>query len=472
MVILRSITEFIGHFHPVLVHLPIGILLIAVLFQFLARKEKYESLHTAIGITLFWGMLSAIAACISGFLLSQSGDYEGDLISKHQWLGITTAVVSIAAYYLNKKNNKLIKWAMGAMALLIVITGHLGGSLTHGSDYLTKALGASKEKTTDLPQKQITNIQEAVVYSDLIQPVLQSKCYSCHGANKQKGKLRLDEPDFILKGGKDGKIIVAGNAAESDLINRILLPKDNEDHMPPKEKPPLSKQDIDLIHWWVSGGADFTKKVKEYPQTEKIKTALAAFQTGTPKEKEPTLSIPETPVEKADTTVLRQLKDRGVAISAVAQNNNYLAANFIGVDSVTENDLQLLLRLQKQLVSLKLGNLKITDNNMVTVSKLVALTRLYLERTPITDKGLENLKPLSQLQYINLSGTKITTNGLLQLSGLKKLQQIFLYQTNITGNEWGNIKKVFPNTAIDTGGYSLPFLSSDTAKVKESQVKK
>ena len=252
-------TDFIGNFHPVLVHLPIGILLVAVLFEFLSRKEKYNQLNIAVGITLLLGAISAVLACITGFLLSKTEDYDATLITRHQWFGIAVAYISIIALYLHKRNYKQNKWVMILLALLIIITGHLGGSITHGSGYLTKYF-SSKESTTKI--KPIADIREASLYADIIRPIFQSKCYGCHGPNKQKGKLRLDEQEFILKGGKEGAVIAAGNPDESELLKRILLPVEDEDHMPPKEKAQLTQSELDLIDWWVSTGATFNKKSK------------------------------------------------------------------------------------------------------------------------------------------------------------------------------------------------------------------
>lgn len=146
-VLLFSMTEFIGSFHPLLVHLPIGILLLAALFQLLSLKEKFQSLYPAIGIALFLGMLSAVASCISGLFLSNTDDYDEALIFKHQWFGITVALISIVAWYLNRKKSQHTKWATALMVLLITITGHLGGSITHGSDYLTKTFSAEEKST-------------------------------------------------------------------------------------------------------------------------------------------------------------------------------------------------------------------------------------------------------------------------------------------------------------------------------------
>jgi uncharacterized membrane protein/mono/diheme cytochrome c family protein len=465
-VLLVNIPALIGRFHPVLVHLPIGILLLAALFQLMSQKEKFQSLHAATGIALFWGMLFAIASCISGYLLSTTGDYDEALIFKHQWLGIAVAAVSIIANYLHRKKNKQNKWVMALMVLLITITGHFGGSITHGSDYLTSAFSSDSKEISIAKRKPLPDVQQAVAYSDVIRPILESKCYNCHGPNKQKGKLRLDQPEFILKGGKDGEVIIAGKSDESALIRRIFLPKENKDHMPPKEKPQLSKQDLELLHWWVSSGADFNKKVNQLSQTGKIKPVLLALQSEEIPNEIILSDIPEKPVEKADPAQIQKLKERGIAILPVAQNSNYLSANFVAIDSITENDLQLLEPLKRQLISLKLGNAKITDTNLVAIAKLISLTRLFLERTSVTDKGIAQLKNLSQLQYLNLVGTKVTAKGLEQLKELKNLQKIFLYQTLITGNEWGSLKKMFPKTIIDTGGYKVQALANDTIEVK------
>lgn len=460
--------ELIGRFHPLLVHLPIGILLIASVFYFLSAREKYTSLRSAVTVSLFFGMLSAVVSCISGFLLSRSGDYDAGLVSKHQWFGIATAVISMLAYYLAKKNNKQLKWAMLLMVVLIFITGHLGGSITHGSDYLTKALSSAGESGGNIKRKPIADVQNAVVYTDMIQPILEARCYGCHGPNKQKGKLRLDDQDHILKGGEDGKIIIAGKPGESDMIERLLLSKDDDDHMPPKEKPQLSQQDIDLLHWWVSNGADFSKKVNEFTQTEKIKPVLLALQTGGVVSENNLSDVPAKEASKADEKIIAQLKERGIAVSPVAINSNYLSVNFVAVDSVMAVDLELLQSIKKQLVWLKLGNTKISDKELSLLSKLSSLTRLYLEKTNVTDKGIEQLVTLTELQYLNISATKISATGLEKLKGLKKLKQIYLYQTTIKGNEWAQLKQNFPDTKIDTGGYIVPLLASDTVELKEA----
>jgi uncharacterized membrane protein/mono/diheme cytochrome c family protein len=464
--------ELIGHFHPVLVHLPIGILLLACLFQLLSAKKKYAVLQPAIGIALFIGMLSAVASCISGYLLSNSGDYDEDLVSRHQWLGISVAIVTILFYFLrNKEIVTKTKWAAPVVLIvLITITGHLGGTLTHGEGYLTNSLNnRNDDKVNNVIRKLIPNVQEAVAYTDIIQPLLQSKCYNCHGATKQKGKLRMDQPDLLMKGGKDGVVIEAGNAGKSELIKRILLAREEEHHMPPKEKPQLTEKEIALLHWWVAGGASFDKKTKDLAQPEKIKPILLALQHAAI-EKKPATDIPAAPVEKANEAAIKRLKDMGVIILPVAINSNYLLANFVTASNITDKELQLLLPLKKQLVWLKLSSTKISDAGLSVVAQCDSLTKLQLDYTGITDKGMERIATLKQLHLLNLVGTKITATGLLKLAVLKKLQSVYLYQTAIKNTEWEGLKKQFPKTQFDSGGYKVPLFDTDTVLVKPPKI--
>ncbi|MFZ1527819.1 MAG: c-type cytochrome domain-containing protein [Ferruginibacter sp.] len=464
-----TISEFVGRFHPVLVHLPVGILLLAVLLYFLSFKKQFESLRPAVQISLLAGLVSGAFSCITGFLLSQSGDYDEALVFKHQWFAIGMTVITGIAWFMAVKKHKYLKWVLLLTAVLLTITGHLGGSITHGEGYLTASLSAEDNK--EAATKPIANVQQALVYQDIIQPILKTKCYSCHAASKQKGKLRLDEPSFILKGGAEGKVIIPGSAGESDLIKRILLATDNEDHMPPKEKPQLTSQQTELLAWWVNNGADFNIKVAEINQPPKIKTCLDALQSGTKAEATMLADIPAKEVEKADPSILAQLRRLNVSVTAVSQTSNYLTANMVAADSITNEVWLLLKKLNKQLIWLKANNKKLADSNFSGISALTELRRLSIDNSSVTDNGMQFLDKLSQLQYLNLSGTHISGKGLESLRSLKNLKQLYLYNTAIGPADATALKKVFPKTLIDTGGYKLEFLPADTMIVKAKTIK-
>lgn len=461
--------EFLGHFHPLLVHLPIGILLVALLLQWLSRKKKYEVFQEAVPVTLLVGAIAGLFSCITGYLLSISDDYNKNIASWHMWMGIATTLAAFVLYAKEKNNRFKVNKTLLSVSLLVLIalTGHLGGSLTHGSDYLSKPFKNifSDDTAESVIIKPIANVQEAQVYTDVIQPIFKTKCYSCHGPNKQKGKLRMDDSLRLMKGGKDGVVIEPGNADASELIKRMLLPDYDDDHMPPKEKPQPTKEQLALIHWWISNGAAFDKKVNQLPQDDKIKPILTALQNVSPEIKT-TSDLPSLPVEPADANVIAQLKEKNILVLPVALNSNYVTVSFINDTTIDNNDLQLITKLSKQLVSLKLSGTNIDDEGLKLVAQCNNLIKLFLDGTHVTDNGLKDLAALANLRYLNLVDTKVSAQGIRQLKTLPKLASVYLYKTLVTKQDWDGLQQAFPKTRLDSGGYIVPTLVTDTTTVK------
>src|SRR5688572_2753265 len=94
-----NVPEFLGRFHPLLVHLPIGILLIAIVFRFMAWRNPGLLLDKAVTVSVAIGSVAAILSCITGYLLSQSADYDQAIVWWHQWLGIAVAVISLGWWF-------------------------------------------------------------------------------------------------------------------------------------------------------------------------------------------------------------------------------------------------------------------------------------------------------------------------------------------------------------------------------------
>jgi uncharacterized membrane protein/mono/diheme cytochrome c family protein len=460
--------EFFGRFHPVFVHLPIGILLLACICILLSFKARFANLKHSIPIMLLLGALSAVVSCVTGYLLANGGDYDGKLVSNHQWMGISVAILSVILWVIYKKvkSNGVLGTIAFILIVLISITGHMGGSLTHGSDYLTAPLKSGGAKGGPaIPA--IANVQEAFVYQNAIQPLFKNRCYSCHGSEKQKGKLRLDQEEFILKGGEDGHTLVKGKADESELIKRILLPINDEDHMAPKEKAQLTANEIALLKWWIDNGADFKKKFKDLPQPENIKPVLASLQKGESGVEEAKNSdIPTEEVSAVDNKVLNKFTEAGITVIPITQNTNYLSANFINAQSMGKDVLDLIKSIDKQLLWLKLENSKVNDQTLAALKNCKNLTRLSLNNTQITDAGLVALKDLDQLQSLSLVGTKITAKGINQLKKLQNLKFLYIYQTGVNKTDLVNIKKLLPKVSLDTGNYKVPMVAQDTTVVK------
>ena len=107
------------------------------------------------------------------------------------------------------------------------------------------------------------------VYDAIINPVLEAKCVSCHGAEKDKGKLRMHTKESLIKGGRGAgdAIIVKGEVEESELIFRITLPKDDEEAMPPLEDQahynPVTEEELSVLKSWIKLGASFDMMIND-----------------------------------------------------------------------------------------------------------------------------------------------------------------------------------------------------------------
>ena len=89
-----------------------------------------------------------------------------------------------------------------------------------------------------------------------IQPIFEKSCVKCHGAEKQKGKLRVDTLAGVKKGGEDGAVIEAGKSEKSRLVHSVARILDEDENMPPEGKgDPLTKEQVGLVRAWIDQGA-------------------------------------------------------------------------------------------------------------------------------------------------------------------------------------------------------------------------
>lgn len=459
-------TQFLGRFHPLLVHLPIGILLLAFLFEALSLRKQVAYLKLAVQPALLIGAIAAAVSCITGYFLSLEGGYTEKLLVPHQYLGIATAILAFALFFLRDSTwmHHFSPRYAGVVSFLPVVialsfTGHLGGSLTHGDEYLSFDITGPMEETTTF--KPINNVDQAVVYSDVVQPILKTKCYSCHSAKKQKGDLRLDEIPYIQRGGEHGEIIVAGTPDSSLLYNALLLPLEHDNHMPPKGKPQLTSTEIAILQNWIEEGASFEKKVSDFSQPAKMKAYIATLNT-VPSEH----WVPTDNVGAADARAVASLKSQGVLVLPVAHDNNFITINFINKRAVTDEDLKTLGQLKDQVLWLNLAGTSIRDDQLPEVAGLEKLRWLYLNNTQISDKGIKELIRLKDLMVINMVNTQVTDQGLAELQKMPQLKKLFVYNTGITADGIARLRDINTKLNIDTGGYALPRLASDSIVFK------
>lgn len=454
-----------------------------IIVQWISRMDRYASLRPSVSLILLIGAVTAIISCITGYLLAEDAEYEKTMLDRHKWLGLLTALLSSLAYAFSTVNTeyrsrKNISVYLGALIFaLIILTGHFGGSLTHGAGYLLKHAPLPVKKvfgssTGIAEKKSIPNVQEAHAYEDIVAEVIRQKCSSCHGTEKQKGGLRLDNPEFMLKGGKNGKVLAMNDPYSSEIYKRIMLPANDEFHMPPAEKPQLSSAEIALLHWWISNGHDFGKKIKELPQTDSNRQMLSTFQTVSLETGNQTSILPAKEVSKAPQKIIDSLRKIGVLVMPLEPGRNYLQVNFVNCIIPADSATSLLKHLSDQLVWLRLSGTELTDKGLRNLSGLKSLKRLFLDNTDITDTGILQLKGLKDLEYLNLTATAVSAGGLQKLDGLDNLSSLYVFDTRVKSSELPSLRTVLTKAYIDTGGYSLPVLESDTSVLMPETMKK
>jgi mono/diheme cytochrome c family protein/uncharacterized membrane protein len=457
---------FIGRFHPVLVHLPIGFLLLTAILEVLRRLDKIVVPQSLIRLLLLLSATGATLACVAGYLLADGGGYDNALVDSHMWKGIGIAVCAWIAWLFtsNWLTIRLKQAPVFASSLLLIATlltliaGHDGGALTHGEGYLTQhtpepfrslvGMPANTGQVADLGP--IADVPNAMVYADIIRPVMEKTCVQCHGSGKQKGDLRLDNFGAIMKGGKGGPVIVAGNSAESELIKRSLLPLDDEKHMAPKGKTQLTENQIKLIAWWIDQGAPENKKVSELKSNDDVELALISLGKSEQKDagnvaaNEIGKSVPPGNPQAIEAV-------KKVNLLVLPHAHNLIEISAVNKPELTDDQVGLLKPLSEQIVWLKIGGTKITDRALKEISGFKNLTRLHLENTAITDAGLHELTGLPQLDYINLVGTRVTDAGLKKIAKLEGLKSIFVWQSAITENGIEELHKSHPDIQVISG---------------------
>lgn len=494
--IIASVTEwlsFIGRFHPLAVHLPIGFLVLIVFFELLNKYSKITISTEIVSISLLVTAISASFACLLGYFLSEEGGYNEEILEEHQWQGIGLAGVSWLSYFVHsnwlKAKFELAKFLylplLGFAFLLMMVAGHHGGNLTHGEAYLTENTPNPFRKWLGMPEKEyktynnattppIKDINAALVYQDIVKPIFKQKCEQCHNSSKMKGNLRMDDLELLKKGGKHGVIFKASNVNESEFIKRILLPEADEEHMPPKGKTQITENELVILKWWIQQGASFDKKVSQLSINDEVKPILAAMggmTNASSQVKQDRFVVEEViltqSVSKVGQADIDKIRKSGGLILPLSQNNNYIELTFLNNPKFSDKDAALISTAPIQTLWLKLSNTQITDNSCQYITKLSNLTRLHLENTKITDAALGSIATLQNLEYLNLTSTAITDKGVMSLAALKNLKKLYLWKTKVTVKGIESLKKTLPNLIVETGLNELQMAELSKSKVDE-----
>lgn len=254
---------------------------------------------------------------------------------------------------------------------------------------------------------------EPATFTGRVRPILDQHCTVCHGAEKQKGGLRLDSHAAILAGGENGAVLVAGNAPDSDLFHRVTLPADDEDVMPSDGKPLLSAAEIAVLEKWILAGGPETAEF----DAPALIPALAAAPPAAP-DYGPRLAEATKLAEKLGVRLLprSRLATDGLVLrtaSSPARCDDAVLAQLVPVADL--------------IVEAELSRTKVTDAGLAAIATWPNLARLDLSRTAVTSAGVAQLTPLAKLETLNLSQTKVAADGLAAVRALPALKQLWVF---------------------------------------------
>lgn len=299
---------------------------------------------------------------------------------------------------------------------------------------------------------------ESTIFGSAVHPILEAKCVGCHGEKKQKGKLRLDSFEAVAKGGSSGeKSIVPTKSAESELYKRLILPEDDDDHMPPEGKKQLSKEEMEIIKWWIDSDGTAGKKLVVSEAPEGIQAQLKKLAEANPNgpkkvEKKADGPVVPKPTAEQEKAIAKLQEDLGIVVLPIAQDNPGLSFTAVNVvDKFGDAELAKFDPIAANLLDVNIARTKVTDAGLATLGKMTNLTRLRAEKTGITDGGMDHLKGLANLRYLNLYGTKVTDAGLMKLAELKNLRRVYAWQTGVTKEGAAKLHAKLPEVLINLG---------------------
>lgn len=410
--------QFLGRFHPLAVHLPIGLLVLIPILEIAGTSRP--ALREAAALVLSVAFIASLGSLTLGYLLAYGSGEAGSTVTYHMWGGIGLTIgVLLCMLARSSQSAPALPFAYPILLTCtlstLVWTAHEGGSITHGSNYLTQYMPAALKRLMPSATTQASN--PASFYTKHIHPIFDANCVSCHGESKTSGGLRLDSYDQLMRGGKDGPAIVPGNPEKSLLLNRVTLPPSHKLFMPAEGKPPLRAEEITWIRAWIQQGASSAD------------TTVAGVSIREPQSDEPLIAVGD--YSALEPTIQQMEKSQGAKLMPVSSRpSDGLVLYTVDVAS-SFGDAQLVEfeKFAPYIVEAELGRTAVTDASFDTLAKFTHLRAIHLEGTKVTGNGVAKLASLSQLTYLNLSGTQVTQTAAAPLAAMKNLHHLYLYDT-------------------------------------------
>ena len=257
--------RFIGRFHVLVLHFPIVLIILAPALELLTKLKRFSDLKTFVPYAWCVAAVAATLTATLGLMLAANEGFSSETIHEHRFFGLTLAglIILVAAlrFSLDVIPSKLTKWMYQLSVLPVVIwmfiAAHAGGNLVRGEAYMfahapsvVQSLVGYEDKSKNLAWDSETDPE----YTKEVQPLMAKYCYSCHGAEVQRGNVRHDvlNPDMV-------------NGADNDFWHEVLNVM-NSGEMPPRNKSQPSADERDVIVNWVTSRLKAAENAKKDQQ--------------------------------------------------------------------------------------------------------------------------------------------------------------------------------------------------------------
>ncbi|BCS32413.1 hypothetical protein TBR22_A16270 [Luteitalea sp. TBR-22] len=447
---LPQLALFVGRLHPTVLHLPVALLILALLLEatrlpWLARLAP-DFPPSVLASVLWLASLTGLGAAVAGWCLSHEGGYDADLLGRHLWAGVATATGAFVCLVLHtlaiaRPDRTALRHLLTLVVLVtggvMVVAAHAGGSLTHGEDYLTEHAPTPIRRLAGLPiprdrsLERRTAIADREVFDGVALRVLERHCTACHNPGKRKGDLAMDTHAGVMAGGVSGPVVIAGVAAESELLRRLHLPLDDKKHMPPKGRPSLTDDEMAVLTWWVAAGAPAAGTLRTAKAPAEVRAAFSRI-------------LPESERQEIEAHQRRQAAEYEATLASLRasvpgslraivpgeRELEYTAA--VAGKAFGDAELAKLSAVGRDLVWLDLSRTAVTDAGLKALTTMPNLEHLDLRETAIGDAGVAALAPLANLRTLGLYGTAVSDEGVPSIQRLAGVTRVYVGGTRVT----------------------------------------
>jgi mono/diheme cytochrome c family protein len=416
--VLADIIHLFGRLHPLVLHLPIGIFVVIALYMLFSRRQ--DTVLLVQGLTV--NMAFTVITVVFGLILASEGGYAADILQYHKLSGIGFLLVQGVLFFVvfRQYTRTTRNAVLGASVVLLLVTGHLGGVLTHGSSYLTEHLPRLRPAEGEAVGEvvPIKNLDSARVFSQIVYPVLEQKCVSCHNPTKRKGGLELTSYASVLTGGEHGASVIPGDPGLSDLLRRARLPERHIAAMPPEGNERLTDDELAVISWWIEKGAPDTALVGQYRADAAIMAILKRLSGSN------TSAVFRLRAPELDSLLVAEANKAGWLVKPLAAGSNALLIEAKDSDARPEAIRELAPNIYELDVSDMSVGMEWTD----ILSQCANMSLLNLSRCTQVEHILGAV-PAGPLRVLILNETDLA--DLHAVSAFSRLKRVYLLDTQL-----------------------------------------